>query len=301
MAKQIDLSILGGATSHAKYPSEMADTNDYEVIGNVIKPVPGGELKGRRIKIDAKKTSLFPDNPRNFAPKDDLADLLPLIEKTGGNSTAVDGRLVQGKVEVIAGSRRRDACLLLELPLVVDLWDDVTHEMACCIADYENSGRKGVDRIADSCYLMHRFNTLKRSDPAFTIEKFAAMYNNKRRNMTTIFGIAKLPEWVRNCALARSEWSIRQADTLRQYFEHVSSMYSEDELKARLNFPVKKPSQALSMFKMLAKEGAGESEKDKAAYKINVGKGGAVTVKIETKLNQEQQTKLDEFLKNLLA
>lgn len=300
MAKEIDLSILADATSHAKYPSEMVESNDFEVIGNVIKQVPGAVLHGRRIRIDAKKTTLFPDNPRNFAPKDDLADLIPLIKESGGNSTAVDGRLVQGKVEVIAGSRRRDACLLTELPLVVDLWDDVNHEMACCIADIENSGRKDVDVIADCCYLLHRFATLKQNDPTLSTDKFAAMYHNKRRNMFTIFGIARLPEWVRNCALARSEWSIRQADTLKQYFEQALDKYPEEEIKARLNFPVKLPSQALSLFKGLVGEREPKKPLENKSYTVKISKDGGVTVKITQQIDETKQKMLDDFLSNLL-
>lgn len=301
MAKTIDVSILNSATSHAKYPSEMPESSDYEVIGNVIKQVPGAVLQGRRIRIDAKKTTLFPDNPRNFAPKDDLADLLPLIKESGGNSTAVDGRIVQGKVEVIAGSRRRDACLLTELPLVVDVWEDVGHEMACCIADIENSGRKDNDVIADCCYLLHRFNTLKQSDPSLSTEKFAAMYQNKRRNMVTIFGIARLPDWVRNCATVRSKWSIRQADTLRQYFDQAREKHSEEDIKATLNFPVKLPSQALSMFKEMVGGRSSKKPTENNPYTVKVGKGGGVTVKISRQMDDEEQKKLDEFLNKLLG
>lgn len=299
MAKHIDLSILSGATNHAKYPSEMHDNVDFEVIGNVIKNVPGTELKGKRIKIDPKKTTLFPDNPRNFAPKDDLADLLPLIKKTGGNSTAVDGRIIQGSVEIIAGSRRRDACLLTDLPLIVDLWDDVNDELACSIAEIENSGRKDPDVIADCCYLLHRYNKLKKVDSTLNVEKFAAMYHNQRRNMMTLFGIARMPEWVRNCATVRSEWTIRQADTLRKYFETVRTEHDEDEIKTKLNFPVKLPSQALALFKSLAHAPEDEKLEVKPSYKLKVGREGEITLRIHKELTEEQKSMLDEFLKNL--
>lgn len=95
-------------------------------------------------------------NPRNFGIKD-ISDLLPLIKETGGNSQAVDARMVGNKIEVIAGSRRRECCIEAGFPLTVDIYEDMNDDDADYLAATENKGRKDINVITDSNYLRYKF------------------------------------------------------------------------------------------------------------------------------------------------
>lgn len=305
MAK-LDLKVLEQiGNKAARYPSEDLPLSvEYEVFGKVIKQTPFGVLNGTRIRLKASETTLWDENPRNFGPKGDYSDLEDAIRESGGNTQAVDARIVNGKVQIIAGSRRRYCCMVLDLPLTADLWDDINDDVACYIAETENSERKDIDLLSDYNYLFNRFNKLKSQDDSMTVEQFAIRYKNKRRNMHNIFAIAKLPSWLKDCAKNRSSWSQRQALTLESYYRNALQTNTEESLKAVFQKQLTTPSQVLALLKeyTTGKEKSSIptiSSKSGISFNLSSNKSGVVKISPDSPLSKEQLEKLEAFLKSL--
>ncbi len=284
----------------------------------ITKRIPWKTLKGRRVTVRAFDTVLWAGNPRNFQNPGngeeehevDVSDLLPKIKFTGGNSQAVDARMVDGKIQVIAGKRRRLSCGKLDLELTCDVYDDVTDEDATYIAKIENEGRKDIDLLTMSTYLYHRFKEQKEVNPNLTIEAFASKFEMSERTMLDRFRLAKLPEWIKDSCADRHSWTVRQANSLAALCEQLKS-YSCDvsNFKDDQRFKLSTPSLVLTKLKAYLPSTGNTNEtsledinitsSSKVDYKLAFSKKGEVTVKSKTKLSEEQLGKLQEFLKTL--
>lgn len=302
MAKSINIDMIKGVDAAVKYPSEHFSPANIAPSADdfsIFKTVPGAVLKGRRLKVKASTTLLWSKNPRNYAPNKDISDLRPLIKESGGNTQAVDGRLVNGKVEIIAGSRRRLVCIEEGLELTVDLYEDVSDEQAHYIAFTENQ-RKDVDVLSQACYLLARFEELKNQDSTLTVEIFANMHSMKLRNMQYYLSVAKLPLSIHAAANQREQWSLRQGIKLKDYYDKlVASGLSEEQVIYKASLPLSTPALVLNALKKLIKpELTHTGSLETPKYKLTTDKSGAC--KFQTvALTNAQIKKLKAFLDQL--
>tara|TARA_Y100001951_G_scaffold104574_1_gene116619 strand:- start:2611 stop:3519 length:909 start_codon:yes stop_codon:yes gene_type:complete len=302
MAKSINVDMIKGADSAAKYPSEHQIPVKKTPVAEeytIFKTVPGAVLRGRRLKVKASTTTLWASNPRNFSPNKDISDLRPLIKESGGNTQAVDARLVEGKIEIIAGSRRRQVCIEEGLDLTIDLYEEVSNEQAHYIAYTENV-RKDVDLLSQACYLRSRFNELKANDNTMTVEIFSNMHNMKPRNMHYYLAASNLPDSILSSANQRDQWSLRMANKLKYYFDALTkSGMKEDDVVKQAKLPLSTPSLVLNALKKLTLqfENSGEP-KHEEKYTLKTDKSGVCKI-VTPKLSEEQVKKLKAFLEAL--
>lgn len=297
MGKNLDFSIIEGAEKAAKYPSEVTKQE-------ITKKLPWKTLKGKRITVVASSTTLWAANPRNFGTKD-VSDLLPLIEESGGNSIAVEGRWQGNKIEVIAGSRRRESCILATLPLTVDVYEDCSDEDAEYIAQVENQGRKDLTVIGYCNFLYANFHEKKENDSSLTVEAYAKKKKLNRTSMQERFAIAKLPRWLQCAAKQEDTWSVRQAKSLASLWGKLSETNSEDDIRKKLKIPVTTPTMLLTQLKSHISNGSEANDEaipvtiGEYSWKINRDRKGKVRLQTENAISLEQYDKLLKFLEML--
>ncbi|AYV11397.1 ParB N-terminal domain-containing protein [Shewanella algae] len=304
MSKAIDLGLIELAANTARYPSE--EPGKQQPGNNITKKLPWKTLKGFRVTTNASQTTLYEGNPRNFGIKD-ISDLLPLIKETGGNSQAVDARMVGNKIEVIAGSRRRECCIEAGFPLTVDIYEDMNDDDADYLAATENKGRKDINVITDSNYLRYKFLKKQSSDKSLTVEMFAKQHKMSRQTMQDRFAIAAVPKLLQNGAKQSDAWTLRQAIKLKTLWKKLSeSGETEESLKAnaKLKIPVTTPSMMLSQLELLAEVekpvnnqttiGVGEG-----SWVLKQDKKGKLKLTTSAPVTEAQMEQLVSFIQSL--
>lgn len=301
MVKKLDLELLQGKT--AKYPSEiekeeLAKEKKLEEIndnGKIQKKLARKKLIGKRVIIKASETTLWEGNPRNFSRDNDIEDLLPLIEKSGGNTQAVDARLTDNdKVEIIAGSRRRRCCIEAGLDLVIDLYEDMTDADAMEIAEIENSGRKEVDIIGECDYLYDKYLKLKSKDPAMNVEIYSRMNGVDRTLMHLKFSVAKLPDWLKDSS-KNLKWSIRNLKALTAINRQLEEMnINQEQLTFKL--PLSTPNLVISSFKKMLNTAELKKDND---VQITRARNGSITIKISNEIPESKKDKILNFIESL--
>lgn len=301
MVKKLDLGLLEGKT--AKYPSEIEKEElekekkleEIDDNGKIHKKLARKKLVGKRVIVKASETTLWEGNPRNFSRDNDIEDLLPLIEKSGGNTQAVDARYNKdGNIEIIAGSRRRRCCIEAGLELVIDLYDDMTDADAMEIAEIENSGRKEVDIIGECDYLYDKFLKLKENDPAMNVEIYSRMNSVDRTLMHLKFSVAKLPDWLKDSS-KNLKWSIRNLKALTAINRQLEEMnIGPDQLNFKL--PLSTPNLVISSFKKMLDTAEIKKDND---VKITKARNGSITIKISNEISADKKEKILNFLESL--
>lgn len=308
-----DLDALerAGIAGAGRWPSELSPTDPDSA--EITKSVPGAVLKGKRVRVKAAETKLFLGNPRlsepglNFDPETmqvnvDISDLEPLIKESQGNAQAVDGRLVNGSIEIIAGLRRRQACMNPKYWLTVDLYYDVTDEQAVYIAETENEGRKERTFIGRCVYLAQRFVTLKETNFSLTVGSFADMYSCKQRMMQYYLRIGELPAWLIGSVKNNKSWTARQAIDIQSKYSELITKHGEQRIKELVapRFPSAKGLlTALESLEQKPDDKPVTNEvpgKDGQVYTVRSDKTGKVVVKTSAPLTDDQFVKLQAFL-----
>lgn len=305
---KLDLNILESKVGRGQdisfYPSELTGQANKTEVVEISKKLPWKTLHGTRITIKPNDTELFPLNPRNFGQRD-IADLLPLIEKAGGNSTAVDGRWVGNKVEVIAGSRRRESCIQAGLPLTVDVYKDCTDEDAEYIAYAENAGRQDISVLSFCNFLLADYQQKKEIDSSLTVELYAKKKSLSRSSMMERFAVARLPQWLQTAVKQEDKWSVRQANTLTKLWNSICERYSEEDVKNKLKVPVTTPSMLLNQLNSLIVKDNNDEPKPASVtfgdnkWQLSRDKKGKVTISSESTLSVEQYEEILNLLNNL--
>ncbi|MCU4675594.1 ParB N-terminal domain-containing protein [Catenovulum sp. 2E275] len=301
MVKKLNLDLLEGKT--AKYPSEIKK-QEQDLIkekeniienGKIQKKLARKTIYGVRIVKKASDTVLWEGNPRNFSRDKDINDLLPLIEKSGGNTQAVDARInSEGKIEVIAGSRRRRCCIESGLELVIDLYENMTDKDAQEIAEIENSGRKQVDAIGECDYLYDKYIKMKELDPTLSVEVYSRMNNMDRTLMHLKFSVAKLPDWIKDSS-KNLDWSIRNLKALTSIYRQVIERdINKEDLTFRL--PLSTPTLVISAFKKMLD---GQTKNNISHIKVTNARDGSVTIKLSKDLSLEKKNKILSLIDNM--
>lgn len=303
MAKDLNLGVLKSSTDRARYPSEETSAGE-----SIEKLVPGGRLSGRRLSItNADRTVLWDGNPRNLDRDKDISDLLPLIRNSGGNTQPVDGRqLPDGTIEIVAGSRRRACCIEAKLPLIVDVYEHMTDDLAHYVADLENRGRKDIGLIAECEYLSRRLEEVKKKVTGITLSEFAERYGMSRRSMARRLAVADLPDYLLATCHAIDGWSLRQADTLVQLFNDLSQHGVNDaQIEPAIRINTKTVPNLLGALKgLMPRQGDDEPTTEtlsvaEGTIRIKQNKTGSMTILVDGKVPVNIREKLLETLKSL--
>jgi len=214
-----ELLAMEQASNQSRYPSEIKDVDSYSI----------NKEAGTIISINPNKTKLWTGNPRNFSFHTDLTEITALIKQTKGNVTPVVARKLPVKdsdgvdIEIIAGSRRRAACIEACENLTVSLViaDD---KKAKLIAEAENKGRKDTDLFTDCRYLKYVFDNLKIADNNLTIAMFAEIQIPviTRQTMNEKLKLADTPLWLQKTVTSPDLWTFRKAVRLKKLLSNES-------------------------------------------------------------------------------
>lgn len=188
--------------------------------------LPDGHLvDGIRMLIeDISKVTLCELNPRI----NNRADYSSLVEKfkiSGGNVTPVVCRLVNGKVELIAGLRRHDASIAAGTDLLCDvITEEISDETCESIALVENADRDNPDVWAMAIFY-HSQYMLQRNKTNMSKTDFAVKKKINRQHLQDYTGLASVPLWLINMTSRYTQpdefgtvnhaWSIRLAKKLK--------------------------------------------------------------------------------------
>jgi|GEM_PF-6848612 len=279
----------------------------------IEKRIPGKTLKGVRVVVPAEETTLFSGNPRNFEVDHEvLSALRDSIRAVGGNTQAVDARMVNGKVEVIAGSQRRMACIEENVPLVVDLYDDTTDDDAHFIAHVENHARSDISLAAQCRYFSARFQELQ-SVGDEKIERFAARYKLTYGTMRDYLSFGALPNELMALVADQKLWRFKSLRRLRKVWTQIAE---ETDLTAPKAAEIalkkgskgesfKDPQELLKALEGLlpnrmAAEPINREMIQKDAFDVEIKrspKGFSMNVSVK---NKEDLKKIEESIKNML-
>ncbi len=224
---------------------------------------------------------------------------------------ALGRRKADGKVEVIAGSRRRRACIKEDVKFLIDVID-ATDEQAQQMAYIENEGRLDIDVWGQAAYYAIVFDNDKIIDPTLDITRFAEKYKVSRKTMSEYINLnAKVPSWLINACEREDKqengkihllWTFNLANQLKRVFKQIDSVSEQEKLKESLiNKRLKDPKSLISYVKNL------HGLKEKVKPQRIEYDGGAVLVKkgiknntLEIKLTDKSSPELREEIQQIL-
>lgn len=116
--------------------------NNELPLGGQPQPDRGEKGKYRTEQVTYEQTTVSLKNPRFgcVITDDSVAALVAEIKTVGQAHDAIGEPGANGVVEILAGSRRREACRIIGRPLRVRIFDDLTTEQALKIANREDRG-----------------------------------------------------------------------------------------------------------------------------------------------------------------
>lgn len=277
---------------------------EAELSFPTVIPPTGREVATRRIRVEANETTLWEGNPRNFA-EGPIDNLLPLIQATNGNTVPIFARYdSEGRIQVIAGSRRRRACMELNKLLTVDIIECTDYE-ADAISYMENEGRLDVDAFSNGQFLLSRFNIRKKEDPSLNVGQFANNFGVERETMSRYLSIGKLPTEFKTAVKDHSTFGRNACLKLMSAYKKASEDLSSEEVIKRvergaefkdcpslIHF-IKKLVQAEPELKIDAPKSWSLNE-SKVSYKMK--KNGARVFELDANISAETLRKIEELL-----
>lgn len=193
-------------------------TNDLNESSEISVKLPSGKhVTSFRVLVDPNDTRMFEGNPRNNAQrKEDVAQLQALIEQTGGNVVPAWARtLPDGTVQVIAGFRRRLACIQAGCMLLLDMFLDIDDDDAYFLTKLENSGRIDPDPVAMCQHYASRYDSKSIRDQGVTMEEFGKQNGISRQKMQSRVSVGRMPKEIFNLIGAHIDWTYKALDELR--------------------------------------------------------------------------------------
>lgn len=253
-----------------------------------------------------RRTSVFNLNERNqdLLNKHGVADILPDIRRNKRNDFEVFARKDGNNFELADGSRRRRACVLGDAALLLWVCDDLTDKEMEYLSDSGNKHKQASVYERGLVYLRWLDEGRYTSSAEISRERSVA-----RRTVDRCLHAAKLPKFLIEAYRSPNDMSVesagklydlvnkgqidsqlleRRAESCKLFWE--SQGYSGAEITKRLIAPVLNKNEQPNKKK--------ESWLIKDKVKVTHSKNGLCYDL--PKLDQEQQTKLDEFLKGLL-
>ena len=117
-------------------------SNDELPLGGEPAAHRDDRAKYRTEQLSHDRTAVSPKNPRfGYTITDEsVAALVAEIKAVGQAHDAIGEPGEGGRIEILAGSRRREACRILDRPLRVRIYDRLSAEQALKIANREDRG-----------------------------------------------------------------------------------------------------------------------------------------------------------------
>ena len=225
---QLDDDFLEKAAEQASYSTEhrsaLGKIKEVEKEGNTYIIIDGEELKLTSERVDPNKTIVWAGNPRLFEQGEtNVEDLLPHIHHTKGNTMPAYGRKAvhdgEDVIEIIAGSRRRLACIRGGYDLLVNLIE-CNDSQALLLTEQENEGREGTTFIAGCRWHLAQYESIKTAMEEqgckYTQEQYATSRNSNLTKIQDYFSFARFPDWLTRCVRDQSTLSYRSCNTLRK-------------------------------------------------------------------------------------
>lgn len=313
MVRKLDAGTLEQAQK-AKYGSEKKNVHTPDLspsapdnYSGVIKPLPGRKAEGYQTLLDPNQVALWEGNPRNFERDVDISELRELLQSSGGNTEAVTATIIEGKITVIAGRSRRQGCIEESLPLLVNVFNDLTDEECHFIADAENRGRKDLSQVAYCQYLAHRFDELSKSpSKSLSVAEFAQNYKLKRQAMQDKISVGRLPRFLFDSVASMDSWGMRQLLAVRSLYNQLKEQPDITDSKIETAIGgCKVPTAVISELESFLPSA---KDSDPTKRSISVGQGeveikkshtGILTVKCDSKVDVAIREKLEAFVYSL--
>lgn len=267
-------------------------------------PPTGREVDTQRTRVSPHETKLWEGNPRNFAKKS-VSNLVPLIQATNGNTVPVFARYnKEGDIEIIAGSRRRQACNELNKLLTVDIIECNDQE-ADAIAFMENEGRLDVDAFSNGQFLESRYKMRKSDDPSLTIEQYANSFGVERETMNKYLSIGRLPNALKESVLEHATFSRRSCEKLVSAYKNAAKQIGEDDVLVKVNRSgsFKDCSTLIHFIKKLVNnepeivvEPAKKWTVGDAKISFKMKKNGARVIELDSNIDNELLKKLEQLI-----
>tara|TARA_B100002049_G_C16084736_1_gene378815 strand:+ start:2006 stop:3424 length:1419 start_codon:yes stop_codon:yes gene_type:complete len=278
---QLDDDFLEKAAEQASYSTEhrsaLGKIKEVEKEGNTYIIIDGEELKLTSERVNPKKTIVWAGNPRLFEQGEtNIEDLLPHIHHTKGNTMPAYGRKAvhdgEDVIEIIAGSRRRLACIRGGYDLLVNLIE-CNDSQALLLTEQENEGREGTTFIAGCRWHLAQYESVKAAmeeqGGKYTQEQYATSRNSNLTKMQDYFSFARFPDWLTQCIRDQSTLSYRSCNTLRKLLRTET----EDLQRVCTENQFEKATQLIKHFQKPTKK---QLEVDKSQDSVNT------TPKVET-------------------
>lgn len=266
-------------------------------LGGAPQPNRDDKAKYRTELLTYENTSVSPKNPRFGYPITDesVAPLVAEIRAVGQAHDAIGEVGVDGRVEILAGSRRREVCRILGRSLRVRIFDKLTVEQALKIANREDRGALEVslwDRSASWARLL--------GDKVVTSEaRLAEAMGEDKSAISRGLALQKAPTAILDLiadkrAISMTQWSL------------VAPLIEDDERRARVlacaGLLAGQTLGVTALVKRLTAAAAGKSEiaptevrnrHDKIIATITPDHRGAFTVRVKSMTEQHPTYRIE--------
>ena len=224
----LDSDFLEKAASSSSYSTE-----SRSALGRIKQIEKGGKtfivLNEREIPVESLKTNpsetiVWNGNPRLFESCEaDIEDLLPLIHQTKGNTIPAFGRWteIDGKktIEIIAGSRRRLACIRAGYELLINIIECDDDE-ALLLTGIENKGREKTSFIADCRWHVSQFEAIQKRKrlhgEEYTQRNYANQQDVSLSTMGDYIAFGRFPRWLTDSISNQASISYRSCNEIRK-------------------------------------------------------------------------------------
>lgn len=214
-----------------------------------LTPQPGLKFIGFQSVLTPSEysgISVVPFNPRKYESVTDVSaffdeELYESIKGIGQNSKPAVARFVDGKIEIIEGSRRLYNAKKANANFFIQVFFDISDEQAEFLSYVENLGRGAIGVLAFSKFLLQSYERAIAKNPTTQIKEFAATWGIAADNATRCFNFARLPSFILDAASYKKDdlWTWRKATEMRQLYEAItledkgwsSNFISETELQ----------------------------------------------------------------------
>lgn len=237
--------------------ADIASYKNAPKSSQITKSVARKTIRGVRVTVDAADTKVFSENPRLLEGDQDISELARLVRTTGTNNTPVEARkLDDGTIEVISGSRRRQACIKAGVPLTVDLYENVSDSTARLLTYMENSERKNISTLADCMFLSAIYEKNRLFDDNYSIEDLGSEYGISKSLAYDKVAIGSLAAVFRDSIPAFESWTLSKSIAMKKYVNVLRKKgVTDEDIKAVISNSETPQAAIASLISEISKEG----------------------------------------------